>query len=87
MKNKLMECDKCHSKIIKNKCSCGTWYDSEDTPTDALILEAAMLTFNSYHQDIFSADHHCGCSVIFFRGNYEDCEAVKEFIRKRKGLK
>ena len=82
---RLTNCDKCHSKIENGKCSCGFWYENNKAPPFSKCLERAIESFNfQYDQgqigEIFSGDHHSGTCIILFRGNYEICMKVKNYI-------
>jgi len=80
------KCDKCHSDIINNECSCGTWFEEVDHPTQTKIFEEAILEYNKMNLDCpLTGDHHSGTCIILFKGNYEMSQQVKEFIENLTG--
>jgi hypothetical protein len=77
-------CDKCKSEIVEDKCSCGVWGDREDFP-DIHPYEAAMLKYNELceeHGDYsaLGGDHFTGTCIVIFKGNYDKCMKVKEYV-------
>lgn len=81
-----MECDKCHSEIIENDCSCGKWGLREDFP-DLQVFEESILTYNilaEKNNDLspFTGDHYSGTCFVFFKGDYKKLMIVKEFINE-----
>lgn len=78
------KCDKCLTPIVNNRCSCGMWYNENDHTMDSYLIESVIYLFNSYGTNEMSGDHHTGTAFVFFKGNYEDCEAVKRFLEERK---
>lgn len=80
----LEKCDMCGTDIINGKCSCGTWKSNEDTKGNK--IREALDEFHEMKQFVLSGDSpHLGCAVVFFRGDYKDCEKVKKFIYEMKG--
>ena len=81
-------CDKCHSKIVDNKCDCGDWINSEDQPRNISIFEQAIIEYNRLNPDdddyILFGDHHTGTCIMFFKGDYKECMNVKKFIEDYK---
>lgn len=74
----------CGTLIEKGKCSCGTWFNEENDPNQ--ILKKALEHFHEMKRFTLTADMpHLGCAVVYFRGDYNDCDAVERFIRSRKG--
>jgi hypothetical protein len=76
------KCDKCHSRIVNSKCDCGQWLDGVELPRYILDFERAIDTYNKYCPDgqVLSCDHHSGTCFVFFKGDCNDCDMVKEFI-------
>lgn len=76
-------CDMCGSEIKDSKCNCGTWISPEgmsDCP-----LKKALEYFHEMKRFTLTGDApHLGCSVVFFRGDYNDCEKVQKFIYQLK---
>jgi hypothetical protein len=76
-------CDMCGSDIIENKCSCGIWTSAEENENEPMKL--GLEKFHSMNEFCFSGDApHLGCAVVYFRGDINDCEAVKKFLCVRK---
>ncbi len=78
-------CDKCLSKILDGKCSCGLWKEAEEATEYHPYLKA-ILAYNEEckkHGDWspLSGDHFSGTCLILFRGDYEKCIKVKEFVK------
>ncbi len=84
-----LKCDKCQSSIIHSKCNCGYWYQKGQEPSFFKTLERAIMAYdhlweqNSSSKPI-SGDHYSGNCIIPFKGNYDTCEKVKEFIELMK---
>jgi hypothetical protein len=78
-------CDKCGTDIIDNHCFCGVWGEAKDIPVispfEKAILQYNMMCKTHDCYTPISGDHHSGTSFIFFKGGYEDCEKVKEFMK------
>jgi hypothetical protein len=80
------KCDMCGSSIVNNKCSCGTWCESEEASEGQKAFEAALKYFHKMENFTFSADApQLGAAVVFFRGDYNDCKKIKKFIYFMKG--
>jgi hypothetical protein len=72
-------CDMCGTKIINGKCSCGTWKSKEEMEDDP--IKKALEEFHVMKRMVLSTDMpHLGCAAVFFRGDYNDCEKVTDFI-------
>lgn len=79
----MINCDMCGSKIEDGRCSCGEWKSAEEMENDPMKL--AIEKFDSMKQLCLSGDApHLGCAVVFFRGDYNDCLKVKQFIYEMK---
>lgn len=78
--DKRTHCDKCTSEIINGECSCGTWYDPGHLPAFPELLGKALAAFSKTGNKITSGDHHSGVCFIYFKGNYEQCMQVREYI-------
>jgi len=78
----MTNCDMCGTKIEDGKCSCGVW--KENTQDDP--MRKAVEQFHDMKKFTLTGDMpHLGCAVVFFRGDYNDCKKVEEFIHKMKG--
>lgn len=74
----------CGGLIEAGQCSCGIWKSKEEMQKWA--LPKAMEEFHDMKQMCLTADSpYLGCAVVFFRGDYKDCEKVKKFIYEMKG--
>jgi hypothetical protein len=83
---KFMNCDMCGSKVEDSKCNCGTWKICEETHD--LPMKKALEEFHEMKRFTFTGDMpQLGCAVVFFRGDYNDCEKIKKFIHEMKGRK
>jgi len=90
-------CDKCFSEIRynenkNNSCDCGVWINSKDQGPFFQFMETMLKSYNEkFSGMVISGDlADQGCSVILFKGNYEETmdvidyiEANCEFYRKR----
>ncbi len=77
-------CDMCGSKIENNKCSCGIWISKEESAIDP--FRKALEYFHEMKRFTLTGDiPELGCGVVFFRGDYNDCQKVQEFIYQLKG--
>ncbi len=78
------KCDMCGSKIENGRCCCGKW-KSADEMKDCPI----KLGLEKYHEMkkfCLTGDMpHLGCAVVYFRGDYMDCQKVQKFIYQMKG--
>lgn len=76
-------CDMCGTKIIDSKCSCGEWKSNEEMKDNP--LKNAIENFNEMKRFSLTMDApHLGCAAVFFRGDYNDTQAVLDFIYKLK---
>ena len=77
------KCDMCGAAIEDGKCSCGTW--AEKGELNDHPFEIAIKYFHAMEKMVCTGEApHLGCAYVFFRGDYNDCEAIIEFICKRK---
>lgn len=80
----ISKCDMCGSAIIEGKCDCGTWKSKEEMEQDPMRL--AIVQFDSMKRFTLTGDApHLGCAVVYFRGDYNDCQKVQKFIYEMKG--
>jgi hypothetical protein len=80
----MINCDMCGSEIKNGECSCGTWYSKEEMAENPIKL--GLEKFHEMEQFILTGDMpHLGCAVIYFRGDYNDCVKIENFICKMKG--
>jgi len=76
-------CDMCGSKIENGKCSCGEWKTAEEMKDDP--MKKAMEQFHEMKRMCATFDMpHLGCAAVFFRGDYNDCQKIREFIDQMK---
>ena len=74
----------CGTKIKEGKCSCGKWFSKEEMKNNPIKL--ALEEFHDMKKFTLSGDMpHLGCAVVFFRGDYTDCQRVQDFIYALKG--
>lgn len=74
----------CGSRIQDGKCSCGIWKTNEEM--ENCPFRKSIEHFNEQKRFCITGDApHLGCAVVFFRGDYNDCKKVQEFIYKLKG--
>lgn len=79
----MTNCDMCGSKIKDGKCTCGIWKSAEEMQDDPMKL--ALEKFHEMRRFTLTGDApHLGCSVIFFRGDYDDCLKIQKFIYQMK---
>ena len=77
------KCDMCGSDIVENKCSCGTWKSAEEMKDDPMKI--GVEAFHKMNRFTFTGDSpHLGCAVVYFRGDYNDCQKVQQFIYEMK---
>jgi hypothetical protein len=77
-------CDMCGTKIENNNCKCGIWQSKEEM--DDCPFRKGLEKFNDMKQFTFTGDSpHLGCAVVYFRGDYNDCKKVQDFIYAMKG--
>lgn len=71
----------CGSKIEDGKCDCGIWIANPDCP-----IRKGLESFHDMKRMTLTADApHLGCAVVYFRGDYNDCQKVQKFIYGMKG--
>ena len=75
-------CDKCGSKIEDGKCSCGIWIEKNQ---DCALRDSFNNSIEHYNKlsypNILGGDHYSGSCFVFFPGDFDKCEKVKEFIQ------
>lgn len=77
-------CDMCGTEIQNGRCSCGTWKSAEEMKDNP--IKKGLEEFHDMKQLTLTADMpHLGCAVVYFRGDYNDCKKVEEFIYQMKG--
>lgn len=73
----------CGTAIEDGKCSCGMWQNPEETENNP--FRTSLEEFHKLNQMTLSNEApHLGCCSVFFRGDYNDCEAIKTFVLYRK---
>ena len=78
------KCDMCGSKIENSECDCGTWATAEEA--EKCPIRKGIEEFHKMRRFIVSGDApHLGCAVVYFRGDFNECEKVKQFIKEMKG--
>ena len=73
----------CGTKIENDKCSCGIWKSAEEMK-DHPIKKSIEFFHDQKRFTMTSDTPHLGCAVVFFRGDYNDCKEVEDFIYKLK---
>lgn len=81
--NEIINCDMCGSEIKDNKCNCGTWESAEEM-SDCPLKKALEYYHERKSISLTAYAPHLGCAVVFFRGDYKDCEKVQQFIYELK---
>ncbi len=77
-------CDMCGSKIEDGMCNCGRWYSKEDMKN--CPMQKGLDKFHEMKTFTLTGDApHLGCAVVYFRGDYNDCQKVQKFIYEMKG--
>ena len=80
----MKNCDMCGSKIENGECSCGIWKSAEEMADDPMKL--GLEKFHDMKRFTLTGDApHLGCAVVYFRGDYNDCDKVQKFIHQMKG--
>lgn len=79
------KCGKCKSSIIKGKCDCGWWWEKDEQPDALKTFERAILAYDHLREQDgtnspLTMDHNTGNCMILFKGDYEMCVKVREFI-------
>ena len=78
------KCDMCGTAIEDGKCSCGEWKNSDEIMKNH-PFKVAIDYFHALEKMVCTGEApHLGCAYVFFRGDYNDCEAIRDFICKRK---
>lgn len=73
----------CGTEIADGKCSCGEWKSKEEMQDNPILK--ALEEFHQMRRFTMTGDApHLGCAVVFFRGDYNDCKAVENYIYKIK---
>ena len=73
------KCDMCGYEIKDGRCSCSEW-KSEEQMKD-FPIKKSLEAFHEMDRLVLTGDApHLGCAVVFFRGDYNDCEKVRQFI-------
>lgn len=79
------KCDKCGSDILMGRCSCGYWFEQiKEMPIEAQRINQVLEDFIKSGKDIQSSDHHSGVCLVLFKGDYQKCMRVVDFIQKTK---
>jgi hypothetical protein len=74
----------CGHEIVKGRCNCGIWKSAQEIKE--CPLKRSIEYFHEMKKFSVTGDApHLGCAVVFFRGDYNDCQKVQEFIYKMKG--
>ncbi len=77
------KCDMCGSTIRLDACDCGTWTSAEENKNNPFVkgLEA----FHDMKRLCITADApHLGTACVFFRGDFNDCKKIQDFIYQMK---
>ena len=83
MNKEMKNCDMCGSKIIEGMCSCGIWKSAEEMTN--CPFKMGIEKFHEMRQFTFTGDApHLGCAVVYFRGDYNDCQKIEKFIYQMK---
>ena len=83
---KIEKCDKCGSWIDGNgNCYCGTWSEDFRKQPFSLTMEKALLAYDQRREqenscEPLSMDHFSGNCAVYFKGDYNLCMKVKQFI-------
>jgi len=77
-------CDKCNGPIKDGECSCGIWYDNgDDLPLVLKLIKQSTSEFEKLHVNLLGFDDvPSGTAGVFFRGDFEMCEKVKDYVKK-----
>ncbi len=79
----MKNCDMCGTEIKNGECSCGSWKSKEEMKDNPIVKSIEY--FHEMRRLCLTADApHLGCAFVFFRGDYNDCEEVQDFIYKMK---
>ena len=78
------KCDMCGSEISQGRCNCGIWQTAEEMLN--CPLKKSIEYFHEMKRFTLTGDApHLGCAVVFFRGDFNDCQKVEKFIHEMKG--
>ncbi len=78
------KCDMCGTKIENGECECGTWKSAEEMKD--CPIRKGIEKFHEMKRMIATGDApHLGCAVVYFRGDYNECKKVEQFIKEMKG--
>jgi hypothetical protein len=88
-KEKRTHCDKCFSEIVNDRCDCGYWIDDYKNDSFSVALERAIYAYDHMREQNnsdapFTGDHFSGNCIALFKGDYEDCMKVRQFIEDLK---
>jgi hypothetical protein len=81
--NEKKNCDMCGSKIENGNCDCGKWKSKEEM--ENCPIKKGLEKFHEMRLLTFTGDApHLGCAVVYFRGDYNDCQKIQKFIHQMK---
>lgn len=85
-------CDKCHGKVIDGKCPCGVWLDTKDVSNFTRLIQTVLLGYDYLYDhnligSSFSSDHFSGNCMILFRGDYDLCMKVRDFLAEEQATR
>jgi hypothetical protein len=79
----MIKCDIWGADIVDGQCSCGTWSAQGENETHP--MKESLELFHDMKRFTLTGDMpHLGCAVVYFRGDYNDCQSVPKFIYKMK---
>lgn len=83
---KINNCDMCGIPIKEGKCECGQWFDSSaEMPSHMISMKKALDDFHKLEKFTITGDiPHLGVACVYFRGDYNDCKRVEDFILSMK---
>ena len=81
------KCKKCGTTKIDGYCACKDWEENESVAHELNAFEHAILVYNELcrqwgDEEPISGNHWTGGAIVLFKGTAEECEKVKEFIRR-----
>lgn len=75
----MKNCDMCGTEITDGRCDCGVWKSKEEMENNPFKL--ALEEFHDMKSFVFTGDApYLGAAFVFFRGDYNNCKKVEEFI-------
>lgn len=75
----ILNCDMCGGKIENERCKCGIWKSAEGMQND--LFKKSLEQFNEMKKFTLTGDApHLGSAFVFFRGDYNDCKKIEQFI-------